>query len=164
MSAGPRYTLPSILGSVLRCVLGLFWLVAGFGKLDQLWNPPTIHEADIGTWSQGFPVLLLVIVAVHEVFAGYLILAGRRVAGLALGLGLLASFSFALFIWPPALGQPCGCSSIRLGTLGEYVDPIAKNFLVASFHLVALWVWRPAIVTNDRGGLTNEAELSRVLG
>lgn len=152
MSVGARHTLRIALGVALQFLLAVFWLVVGFEKLDRLWNPSTVHPADMGTWSEQFPVLLLVIVAVHEVVAGYLILAGRRVAGLALGLGLLASFSLALFAWPPALGQSCGCSSIRLGTLGEYVDPIAKNFLLASFHLLALWARPPAIVTNAPAG------------
>lgn len=87
MSVGARHTLRIALGVALQFLLAVFWLVVGFEKLDRLWNPSTVHPADMGTWSEQFPVLLLVIVAVHEVVAGYLILAGRRVAGLALVLG-----------------------------------------------------------------------------
>jgi len=93
----------------------------------------------------------MISVAIFECVIAVLIFARFRWIPIALGSVMLSSFMIALWIWPPAYQQPCGC--FGKVEIFDTIDPVAKIILFSGLNALAAaltWVCQVDKGTNKK--------------
>jgi len=119
-------------------LMGLLWSVASAGMAVELLADPLGVPRAGPMWASGFAPALLALVVLAEKLAAILLWTGEVRAGAILGLALLCIYSLGVTLWPADRRLPCGCLPFRLGDTITSVHPIARNFVLATLHLLAL--------------------------
>lgn len=121
--------------------IALAWIYVGVSKIAGKIDRPNPEQAAV--WADQFPRSVLIAVSLAEICAGAAIIAGYRRTGLIACLGLISAFCGALYMYPLASGQSCGCMGQVAAVVGiDELDPAARNMAFAALHVLALTlVW-----------------------
>lgn len=141
---------------LISLLIGATWVLAGTTKFYEIIASSSASLNNELSWVSTFPTWVMAIVALCEIVAGLLLLAGVRRTGLLLGLGMLASFSVAAVAFPPEPDQSCGC----LGSLAVFDahSVLARIMFLVGVHCVAymLTTARPMQDQSNDPSLANE--------
>lgn len=139
--------------SGLIFAIGLFWAIMGVGKALQVFLGIGAPTAD--SWVGQFPIELLGLISLLEMWLAWLLWSGRALLGLKLAIGALVVFTFVLFVNPPLPTESCGCGGALSGAVAD-VNPLARNSALIGLHALAIALVMPVRPGSMSPGTTTD--------